>query len=481
LDETESKLTGIDPRASSSETQESFIFSSLSVCCSGPGHQSSGLSSVPYANILWAELGNDILTLTHTQEVSKNAIEPKVRQFTLTKSSTSEAAPFVASLLQRSYARSQQQRKRIKVLINPFGGQGKAVKLYHQHVAPIFEAARCTVSVETTLHHNHATEIAAALDEDAWDVVACASGDGLPYEVFNGLAKKPYPRRALRKVAVTQIPCGTGNGMSYNLYGTGSPSRAALAIVKGVRTPLDLVSITQGDRRVLSFLSQAFGIIAECDLGTENMRWMGPARFDVGFALRLLRKTVWPADVAIGIETEDSNDIKQRYKAYSERVLSSTLPDTSPTKAEAEDPSLPPLRFGTVNDPLPQEWKLTPYLNLGNFYAGNMAIMSPDANVFNAALPNDGLMDMINIDGDIARTRALELAQMVGKGSLIDQPDVRYMKVTGYRVIPHQKEGYISIDGERIPFEPYQAEVHSGLGTVISTGPTYEAEGPIRS
>jgi sphingosine kinase len=58
---------------------------------------------------------------------------------------------------------------------------------------------------------------------------------------------------------------------------------------------------------------------------------------------------------------------------------------------------------------------------------------------------------------------------------------VSYRKVLGYRIIPHKREGveeeYISVDGERIPFGPFQAEVHGGLGTVLARGPLYEAPG----
>lgn len=56
-----------------------------------------------------------------------------------------------------------------------------------------------------------------------------------------------------------------------------------------------------------------------------------------------------------------------------------------------------------------------------------------------------------------------------------------YRKVLGYRIVPHKRPGvveeYISIDGERIPFEPFQAEVHAGLGTVLAKGHLYEAPG----
>jgi len=42
-----------------------------------------------------------------------------------------------------------------------------------------------------------------------------------------------------------------------------------------------------------------------------------------------------------------------------------------------------------------------------------------------------------------------------------------------------QKEGLIAIDGERVPWEPFQAEVVRGLGTVLSKrGALYEWDGP---
>ena len=128
-------------------------------------------------------------------------------------------------------------------MINPFGGQGKAQKWFLRDIEPIFAAARCEIDVERTLYQGHAIEIAEKLDAKSYDAVACCSGDGLPHEVFNGLAKQTDAKGALTNVAVVQLPCGTGNAMSLNVNGTDSTSVAALSIIKGVRTPLDLTSI----------------------------------------------------------------------------------------------------------------------------------------------------------------------------------------------------------------------------------------------
>lgn len=109
-----------------------------------------------------------------------------------------------------------------------------------------------------------------------------------------------------------------------------------------------------------------------------------------------------------------------------------------------------------------------------------MGYMGPDVNYFQAALPNDGFMDLVCIDGDISRTTALKLVPAVANGSFYQLPVVDYRKVLAYRITPKfQDEGYISIDGERVPWEPYQAEIHQGLGTVLSkSGRVYEAPGP---
>lgn len=205
---------------------------------------------------------------------------------------------------------NSQRHKRIKVLINPLGDHGAAQKLYTSEVEALFRAAGCDIAAQQTTHSGHAIEIARELSVNAYDVIACASGDGLPHEVFNGLAQQAKPRRALGKIAVVQLPWGSGNAMSINLNGTNSPSFAALAVVRGVRTPLNLMAVTKGEKMNWSFLSQAVGIIADCDLGTENIRWMRSARFTLGILIRLLRKTVYPTKLSVKVDIADKEAIK---------------------------------------------------------------------------------------------------------------------------------------------------------------------------
>ncbi|OAX82981.1 hypothetical protein ACJ72_02661 [Emergomyces africanus] len=420
--------------------------------------ESETARSIPYYDILWAEVTHDYITIKYADHVTKTDVALSSVYYPVSLEHKSQAETWTEKLLDSSYGKAQ-RRKRIKVLLNPFGGKVRN---------------RCRIDN----YRGHAVDLVEKLDVDAYDVIVACSGDGIPYEIFNGLAKKPNASEALRKIAVAHIPCGSGNAMSWNLQGTGSTSLAALCIVKGLRTPLDLVSITQGDRRTLSFLSQAFGIVADSDLGTDNVRWMGQARFTYGFLVRLFGKTVYPCDLAVKVELDNKELIKDHYRAGSERRSFNQLRD----EELSDTVGLPPLRYGTVNDPLPEDWTMVPYDKLGNFYAGNMAYMAADTIFFPTALPNDGCLDLITTNGDISRRTAVQMLMALDNGTLFDMPEVNVRKVTGYRIIPKdRKEGYISIDGEQVPFEPFQAEVHRGLGTVLSkSGYRYEASNGLK-
>jgi sphingosine kinase len=319
--------------------------------------------------------------IDYAAEKSKIQLRPVKIQYRLGEIPNDTAQKWVEILLRHAYGQAQRQR-RAKVLINPHAGPGGAVHIWERKVKPLFEAARMTLDEVRTSRGGEGAEICETLDIDAYDVVVVCSGDGLAYEVFNGFGKRADARNALQKVAVAHIPCGSGNAMSWNLNGLGYPGPSALAVIKGIRTTVDLMSVTQGSQRILSFLSQSVGIIAECDLGTEHMRWLGAKRFDVGVVQRIFSKKVYPCDIAIKVEIENKDHIKAHYKRFhhgeeqnqkkegDNSTVDASLPISDSKSGVGE--GLPPLRFGTVNDKIPDDWQQSSYDKLGNFYCGNV-------------------------------------------------------------------------------------------------------------
>ena len=337
--------------------------------------------SIPYYNVLWAAVSESALTIDYAETAKSNA---KPAQLAVPLTEPLDLPPgaiesWVEALLSSAYGQAP-RRRRAYVLVNPRAGPGGAVKKWEAEAQPILTAARMHLTVVTTEYSGNASELCATLDVDAFDLILACSGDGLAHEVFNGLGRRADARRSLSRLAVCHIPCGSGNAMSCNLYGTNKPAVAALAIVKGLATPMDLVSVTHGDKRTLSFLSQAVGIVAEADLATEHLRWIGQARFTWGFLERFLVKKVYPCDVAVRVEIEDKEAIKAHYRramtGEAAKALSSSSPDGASEVTSTSEDGLPPLRHGTINDELPEEWELVPHDKMGNFYCGNVSRLS---------------------------------------------------------------------------------------------------------
>jgi sphingosine kinase len=318
------------------------------------------------------------LTIDYAETVSKAKTTVAKLSIPLAKSLDLEPGAldtWIESLLVQAYG-NVPRRRRAFVLVNPHAGTGGAVKKWETQVKPILAAARMELKTVTTSHAGHALDLVQAVDLDHYDIVVACSGDGLAHEIFNGLGRRPDARRALSKLAVCHVPCGSGNAMACNLYGTHKPGGVAIAIVKGVATPMDLASVTYGDKRILSFLSQAAGMVAESDLATEHLRWMGQARFTWGFLERFLAKKTYPCDIAVKWEIVQKEGVKAHYRWA--RTHENETPSRNGEPANGENGSaedgLPPLRYGTIQDPLPDGWELVPHDKLGTFYSGNVSV-----------------------------------------------------------------------------------------------------------
>lgn len=55
-------------------------------------------------------------------------------------------------------------------------------------------------------------------------------------------------------------------------------------------------------------------------------------------------------------------------------------------------------------------------------------------------------------------------------------PQQHYYKAYAYRVEPADSKGWLSVDGEAFPLEPYEVEVRPGLGTLLSMYGCYQLD-----
>ncbi|KAL5473325.1 hypothetical protein EMCRGX_G027795 [Ephydatia muelleri] len=102
------------------------------------------------------------------------------------------------------------------IFINPFGGPGKAQQLFEEQVLPMFNMAEVQSTIVVTKRQNHARDVVKSYDFSTIDGIVVSSGDGLIFEVVNGIMERADWETAIRK-PIGILPTGSGNGISASL------------------------------------------------------------------------------------------------------------------------------------------------------------------------------------------------------------------------------------------------------------------------
>lgn len=422
----------------------------LGYCSPQPTSKTPGF--IPFEKILWSEdAGDGIISVAYVEDhavvMKKVAIE----------------GTDAAEVLSHAYGNIPREQ-RVLVVVNPHGGQGNAVDIYRSKVLPVLRAAHAQVTYMETLRAEHAIEIAQQLDIDLYDIVACCSGDGIPHEIINGLYQRPDRAKAFAQLAITQLPCGSGNAMTLLTHATTNAVDATLSMLKLSRISADAMAVTQLDlsgREVtkLSFLSQTYGVIADADIGTEHLRWMGAARFDLGVAKGILCRTSYPCEFAVEYAESSKKGILTQFAAAKGEQPQWLAPEES--QFNRDGPAL--------SAPIPTLWKhIENSDKLNVMYTGKFPYVSKDVMIFPTAHPADGAMDLFVTDTTMSIWEMNKMFGLVETGGQFFHDRVHYLKISKYRLTPQVKgKHYFSVDGESFPLEPVQVEVLPRVLTLL--------------
>ena len=214
--------------------------------------------------------------------------------------------------------------RNLLILINPASGTGDAPKKADV-VRPLFEHSGIPFNIQATTHAGHAHQIAQSTPLHTPTSIVCISGDGLLYEVINGLMTRTDWAEAVRHVTLGIIAGGSGNGLAKSITGVSHEPNSLVAqafvVVKGYRRRLDLGTLIQaGHKPVFSFVSLAWAIISDIDFLSEKWRWMGDVRFNIAAVIRLIFQRRHAARLSFlparneHHEHETKEDVDQRLK-----------------------------------------------------------------------------------------------------------------------------------------------------------------------
>lgn len=459
---------------------------------------------IDYQNLLNCQLTHQEqstykLTLSFLHSPHEQDQNLKLKTLTLTgtiedtnDNSQKVAQNWVENLLLRSYEfKGVPRSRRVLIIINPKSGSKKSLKAWSSVVEPILKASTAKYEVIFTTHSGHAGELGEKLDLDSVDVVSCVSGDGLVHEVLNGLGRRKSDfREAMHNLALTSIPCGSGNGLSANHLGPQHAKNVYLAtlnVLKGTPVRLDLCSTTQMSEpqegqnnpeavRNLSLLSIAFGIMAELDVGTEHLRRLGSIRFVLGYLWGAVRNQQRKIRLDVQLVDKDKQEIKRKFEAHRQTLTQQSVdPNYVPTHphhdlVNSDSSGLPPLKYGDIRTKIgsveesssANTWT-TIETDIVSFYAGVLPFMSEDLLLFPAKIPgHDGTIDIILQHSDSVWK---SLACIIGAetGGLFKNPNCEFMKVKAFRLTINTEEkprSYVVVDGENMPYRSIQVEIH---------------------
>ncbi|XP_066443601.1 sphingosine kinase 1 isoform X1 [Eleutherodactylus coqui] len=365
---------------------------------------------------------------------------------------------------------------RYLVLLNPFGGTGKALTLFETHVIPMLTEANAHFTLLVTERPNQARELVQEQDLSTWDAIVVMSGDGLMFEVINGLMERPDWATAIKK-PVSILPGGSGNALaaSINHYsghqqvkGTKLLTNCAFILCKGHPAPLDIVSLTtSSQQRIFSFLSLAWGFVSDVDIESEKYRFMGYARFSIGTFIRLTALRSYRGRISYlpAISASENKDTTSNIPGSPNSVNSSSSDNIKPQVLE--DSLLVPL-----DQPVPSHWhtvedQFVLVLALCQSHLGAEHFTAPMVEG-----PGEGNIHLFYATSRISRISLIKLFIAMEKGTHLDEeiPHLTHVPVVAFRIEPSESTGIMTVDGEVIQCSPIQGQIHQGLGRVISMG-----------
>ncbi|XP_072568279.1 sphingosine kinase 1 isoform X1 [Paramormyrops kingsleyae] len=390
---------------------------------------------------------------------------------------------------------------RLLILVNPHSGRGQALSLFVGHVQHMLTEASVPHTLLITERQNHARDLVREADLSQWDALVIMSGDGLLFEVVNGLMEREDWEQAIQ-IPLGVLPGGSGNALAASIlhYSGSQPVSSEELLVscgfllcRGLPSPLDLVSVSLASgTRLFSFLSLAWGFVADVDIESEKYRYVGTARFTVGTLVRLASLRVYEGRLAYLPVEECPAPCQASPPPHGLGICSSffchppagssdptathtfhnSCNSNNSTKAEVPSSSSrgpPDSLLVPLEQPVPSNWTVVKEENFVLVLAMYQSHLAEDFMAAPEAAADDGLIHLYYVRAGISRAALLRLFLAMEKGAHLSAgcPHLVYSKVRALRLEPLSPKGVITVDGEVVEYGPLQAQVHRGLARLI--------------
>ena len=337
--------------------------------------------------------------------------------------------------------------KRFMIFVNPASGSGRAISIWKSQVEPIMIHAGVEVKLVVTQYANHARDIMEDFDPSAYDCILTIGGDGMLFEIINGLStrSKGDGEQVLRSMPVSPIPGGTGNGLAKSLLFESSEEysvvNSTFMALKGTNESMDLSVVETRSQTYRSFLLLGWGLISDIDLLSESLRWLGEMRLYLAATYFILRKRYYRG--RLSMFTGGSDGLNSGIKSPA------TLPPLDRT-------ILPGNGWEVIDGYFLFVWIVQTSHVTSSMHSGP------------GVTSDDGLFT-IYVVTEMGRFDILRLLIAMDTGDHVNHPKVRTYKCTAYRIEPHSDPnngGLYTLDGESVEYGPIQGMMHPGAARI---------------
>ncbi|CAJ1914332.1 unnamed protein product [Cylindrotheca closterium] len=340
-------------------------------------------------------------------------------------------------------------KDKLLVLVNPYSGTKKGTQIFNNTVAPMFVEAGIDYDYLMTTSANHAFERMKEQGEDSkipdlseYDGVVAVGGDGIIHEMFQGIRTRSDCDKILSKLKLGVVGSGTSNGLAKTLaHASNELDNAvdyAFLVAKGNSEKMDLSLYETSSSKYISFLTFSWSMIADIDIESEAIRFMGFLRMDIWGVLSVLRM--------------------RRYRARLSYLPPSDESNTIVTKCPS------------INEPIPcdEKWvsSESDFLLLWASqvtHAAEKTHNSPNCKL------NDGVFEILVVRENISRLRMAMILLGLDSGDHANMPGVEFIRCSAYRLEPITPGSFNDLDGEVIEAGPVQAHVMPGAVNVFCT------------
>lgn len=233
-------------------------------------------------------------------------------------------------------------------------------------------------------------------------------GDGTINQILESVLKLSP------NLVLGHIPAGTGNGLAASIIYQNnldySLKNSITCINNNNTKKIDISKVKfDNDIEYNSILAISIGFISNLDINTEFLRFLGSSRYYLGSIIGLYQMKSYYLEIEYLNQFNQWNSIKNRF------IL---------------------------------------------FWASNVSHPSYDVFISPEIKYDDGYHHIILINDSISRLDLLKILLSLDQGTILDNPNVNYIKTKKYKVsVDPSEEGILTIDGEKSIYKSFKVEV----------------------